>query len=215
MSGFVPLNAGYTVSCILNSTYVWFRPPQCGLYSVRAQNKVERLSPVDPGISRGVNDLYPPRGYTHPMTRAIEVSHAACKSEVWWENFIGRSDSRSGLLHFSNIYGCFMEGFSIYIGTASTLYCLRAKYIIPSKGFIASPHKLPARPPSPPPPSPPPPTPLAFDQNQAPKCFKTPPPPHRLFDLQDSLDKRIHFPPQLPDFVPLRNGFYSFRAQTD
>ena len=32
-------------------------------------------------------------------------------------------------------------------------------------------------------------------------------PPHRLFDLQDSLDKRIHFPLQLSDFVPLRNGF--------
>ena len=42
-----------------------------------------------------------------------------------------------------------------------------------------------------------------------------PPPPQRLFDLQDSLDKRIHFPSQLSDFVPLRNGSYSFRAQTD
>ena len=66
----------------------------------------------------------------------------------------------------------------------------------------------------PPPPFPPPPT-LAFDQNQAPESFKTRPSPHRLFDLQGSLDKRIHFPPQLSDFVPLRNGFYSFRAQTD
>ena len=34
--------------------------------------------------------------------------------------------------------------------------------------------------------------PLAFDQNQAPTSFKTPPPPHRLFNLQDSLDKRMH-----------------------
>ena len=34
------------------------------------------------------------------------------------------------------------------------------------------------------------------------------PSPHRSFDLQKSLDKRIHFPPQLSDFVPLRNGFY-------
>ena len=42
-----------------------------------------------------------------------------------------------------------------------------------------------------------------------------PPSPHRLFDLQDSLYKRIHFPPQLSDFVPLRNGFYSVREQTD
>ena len=41
---------------------------------------------------------------------------------------------------------------------------------IPLKGFVAYTHKLPARPP-------PPPTPLAFDQNQAPTSFKTPPRP--------------------------------------
>ena len=69
------------VSCILNSTNVWFCPPQCELYSFRAQNKAERLSPVDPGISRGATDLYPSRGHTHLVTRAIEVSHAACKAE--------------------------------------------------------------------------------------------------------------------------------------
>ena len=56
------------------------------------------------------------------------------------------------------------------------------------RGFIAFTHKLPARPP-PPPAFPPPPTPLALDQNQAPTSFKTPLPPHQLFDLQDSLDK--------------------------
>ena len=33
--------------------------------------------------------------------------------------------------------------------------------------------------------------------------------------VQDSLDKLMHFLPQLSDFVPLRTGFYSFRAQTD
>ena len=37
----------------------------------------------------------------------------------------------------------------------------------------------------------------------------------KTYILQDSLDKRIHFPSQLSDFAPLRNGFYSFRAQTD
>ena len=69
-----------TVSCILNSTCVWFCPSQCGLYSFRAHNKAKRVSPVDPGISRGVTDLYPSRGYTHPVTRAIEVlPNAACK----------------------------------------------------------------------------------------------------------------------------------------
>ena len=54
----------------------------CGLYSFRAQNKAARLSPVDPGISRGgVTDLYPSRGYAHPVTRAIQVSNIACKAE--------------------------------------------------------------------------------------------------------------------------------------
>ena len=33
-------------------------------------------------------------------------------------------------------------------------------------------------------------------------------------DLQDSLGKLMHFLPQLSDFVPLKNGFYSFHAQT-
>ena len=69
------------VSCILNFTHVWFCPPRCGLYTFRAQNKAERLSVLDPGISRGVVNLYPSRGYTHPVKRAIEVSHAACKYE--------------------------------------------------------------------------------------------------------------------------------------
>ena len=47
------------------------------LYSVRAQSKAEeRLSPDESGT-----DLYPSRGYTHPVKRAIEVSYAACKAE--------------------------------------------------------------------------------------------------------------------------------------
>ena len=57
---------------------------------------------------------------------------------------------------------------------------------------------------------PPPPPPL--DQTQAPT---TPPYPHRLFDLQDSLDKLMHFLPQLSDFVPLKKVSFCFRAQTD
>ena len=51
--------------------------------------------------------------------------------------------------------------------------------------------------------------------NPGPHVLKTPPSPHRLSDLQDKLDKRMHFLPQLSDFVPLKNGFYSFRAQAD
>ena len=47
----------------------------------------------------------------------------------------------------------------------------------------------------------------AIYTNQAPTSLKTPPSPHRIFDLQDSLDKLMHFLPQLSDFVPLRNRF--------
>ena len=34
-----------------------------------------------------------------------------------------------------------------------------------------------------------------FDQNQAPTSLKTPPSPHRIFDLQYSLNKLMHFLP--------------------
>ena len=34
-------------------------------------------------------------------------------------------------------------------------------------------------------------------------------------DLQEKIDEWVHFLSQLSDFVPLSNGFYSFRAQTD
>ena len=61
----------------------------------------------------------------------------------------------------------------------------------------------------------PPPPPLPLDQTQAPTSLITPLSPHRLFDLQESLDKLMHFLPQRSDFVPIKNGFYSFRAQTD
>ena len=62
-------------------------------------------------------------------------------------------------------------------------------------------------------PSPPPPlTPLV--QTHSTTSLKTPPSPHRLYDLQDTLDKQMHFLPQLSDFVP-HNGFYCFRAQAD
>ena len=49
--------------------------------NVRAQNKAGRPGPLGRNISRAVTDLYPSRGYTHPVTRAIDLSHAACKTE--------------------------------------------------------------------------------------------------------------------------------------
>ena len=54
-----------------------------------------------------------------------------------------------------------------------------------------------------------------FVQTQAPTPLKSPPSPHRLYDLQDTLDKLMHFLPQLSDFVPLTNRFCSFRAHTN
>ena len=76
------------------------------------------------------------------------------------------------------------------------------RQICPLKGFIVSVH--PPRPPAP------------SCSNQAPHAVKmSPPSPGRLYDLQDALDKLMHFLPQLSEFVPLKNGFYSFPAQTD
>ena len=56
---------------------------ETGQYALERDIYAERLGPVDPGISRGIADLYPLRGYasTHPVIRAIEVSHAVCKAE--------------------------------------------------------------------------------------------------------------------------------------
>ena len=64
-------------------------------------------------------------------------------------------------------------------------------------------------------PSPPPPAPLPLVQTQAPTPVQTPPVPHRLYDLQDILDKLMHFLPQLSDVVPLKNGFFSICARID
>ena len=44
--------------------------------SSRAQDKAERLSPVDPGISRGVTDLYPSRGYTPRNARDRSITRS-------------------------------------------------------------------------------------------------------------------------------------------
>ena len=68
MSGFVPLNAGYTVSVRRTRSNVLVllvlalagESPTCILHE---------------GIL----------GYTHPVAHAIEVSHAACKAEFWLE----------------------------------------------------------------------------------------------------------------------------------
>ena len=38
--------------------------------------------------------------------------------------------------------------------------------------------------------------------------------PSRLCDLQDTLDKLMHFLPQLSDFVPLQNEYYLISAHS-
>ena len=93
------------------------------------------------------------------------------------------------------------------------MHSFHNRQICPLKGFIVSAHRLSClRSPAPPPPSP---AALPLVQTLAPTRFRSPPSPHRLHDLLDILDKRVYFLPQLSDFVPLKNGFYSFRAQTD
>ena len=59
------------------------------------------------------------------------------------------------------------------------------------------------------------PPPLPLVQTPVPTPLKSPPSSHWLYDLQDALDKLINIFPQLSDFVPLKNGFYSFHEQTN
>ena len=56
----------------------------------------------------------------------------------------------------------------------------------------------------------PPPPPAPSCLNLGPHAPKNSALAHRLYDLQDTLDKLMHFLPQLSDFVPLKNGLYSF-----
>ena len=77
----------------------------------------------------------------------------------------------------------------------------------PQKGFTVSTHKL-ICPTCPCFPSP------ILIKNQASTSLKTPPSPHQLFEVQDSLDELMHFLPKLSVLFPLKNGFYSYRAQT-
>ena len=44
-----------------------------------------------------------------------------------------------------------------------------------------------------------------FDQNQTPTSLEPPPSSHWIFDSHNSLDKLMHFLPQLSDFVSLTN----------
>ena len=74
-------------STVANRTLSLFRTHmQYAGYIVSVQrtrlNVLHSPVDVDPGISRGVIDLYPSQGYSAPpVTRAIEASHAACKHE--------------------------------------------------------------------------------------------------------------------------------------
>ena len=80
MSVFVTLNAGYFI------------------VSVRRM-EAERRSPVDAGIIREVTDPYRSRGYVHPVSHAIEVSHAACL--VLIKILFGRPRKLSKVYRFS------------------------------------------------------------------------------------------------------------------
>ena len=49
---------------------------------------------------------------------------------------------------------------------------------------------------------------ISRKKNESAIIYITPSSPHRLYDLQDILDKLMHVLPQLTDFVPLKNGFF-------
>ena len=64
-------------------------PPRCGLYSFRAQNKAERLKSCRPWRQQGSRR---PASFTRvpppPVTREIEVLHAACRYEFQPESSV-------------------------------------------------------------------------------------------------------------------------------
>ena len=60
-------------SCMLNSKDVCCFPPQGGLYCSRGQDTKERPSSIDPGINRGVTDLYLSRGYKPRKARVGSI----------------------------------------------------------------------------------------------------------------------------------------------
>ena len=70
-----------TVYCILSCLF----PPQCGLYSFRVQNKAERLSPVGPGLSRGVTErpVSFTRVYTPRNRRDRSAYHTQLAKQSW------------------------------------------------------------------------------------------------------------------------------------
>ena len=67
--------------------HVWFCPPRYTVSVSKTRLNVLVLLTLAFNISREVTDLYPSRGYTHPVTRAIEVSHAARKPSCDQETF--------------------------------------------------------------------------------------------------------------------------------
>ena len=69
--------------------------------------------------------------------------------------------------------------------------------IYPLKGFIVSTHILSCPAPSCPP----------LVQTHAPTPLKTPPSSHRLYDLQDTLDKLMRFLPHCQTLFPSKTGF--------
>ena len=71
------------------------------IQSPRAETRLNVSSPVDPGIGRGVMDLYPSRGYTHPVTRAIEYHTQLAKLTFDQKFLFGRSHTHSSTVCFS------------------------------------------------------------------------------------------------------------------
>ena len=66
------------VPFILKSAEFWFCPPHARFtVSVPRTSLNVLVLPVDPGISRGVTDLYPSRGYTRRKTRDRSITRSS------------------------------------------------------------------------------------------------------------------------------------------
>ena len=68
------------VSCILHSTDVWFCPPHAG-YTVSVRRTRLYVLVLLTLVLAGESPTCILHEGTHPVIRAIEVSHAACKAE--------------------------------------------------------------------------------------------------------------------------------------
>ena len=129
--------------------------------------------------------LWKPRT-DHDLDRINQIDNA---DRIYSTDHIDHTDHIDYLDRIDHIIGnIYRTPYRIYMIN----WCIPSKTVrfIPLKDLYAPGTDLVA-----PPVPPPPPPQLPLLQTQAPTPLKTPPFPHRLYDLQDTLDKLMHFLP--------------------